>query len=100
MDIIALAGMLFSLLVVLIIAGSILMFPIMRRLGRLIEVRIEERRSGTVPAEDMQALLESVRALEAEVLRLTDRQAFTERLLEGNRSRTSERTEPSESTTP
>lgn len=89
MDIVPLAGMLFSLLMVLIIAGSILMFPIMRRLGRLLEMRIEERWKGpgaeALPSADLAALSEAVQELQAEVNRLTERQEFTERLLERGR---------------
>lgn len=90
MDIVPLAGMLFSLLMVLIIAGSILMFPIMRRLGRLLEMRIEGRRKGPVdPAspssEELRSLRELVEGLQAEVGRLAERQEFTERLLERGR---------------
>lgn len=84
MDVVPLAGMLLTLLMVLIIAGSILMFPIMRRLGRLLELRIEERRGGALPAAEVQELKELkelVRGLEAEVERLSERQTFTERLL-------------------
>jgi hypothetical protein len=84
MDIVPLAGMLLSLLMVLIIAGSILMFPVMRRLGRLLELRIEERRGGSLPAaavEEVEELKELVRGLEAQVERLAERQTFTERLL-------------------
>ncbi len=81
MDIVPLAGMLLSLLMVLIIAGSILMFPIMRRMGRLLELRIEERRGGALPAAQVEELKELVRGLEEEVARLSERQTFTERLL-------------------
>ncbi|NIP80881.1 MAG: hypothetical protein GWM90_17370 [Gemmatimonadetes bacterium] len=83
MDILPLAGMLFSLLMVLIIGGFILLFPVTRRLGRLLELRIEERRSeDRPPAAELEEVLRVVEALQAEVERLSDRQEFTERLLE------------------
>lgn len=85
MDIVPLAGMLLTLLMLLIIAGSVLMFPLMRRLGRLMELRIEERRNGVVPGEELASLKETVQGLQDEVARLADRQAFTERLLEAGR---------------
>lgn len=82
-DILPLAGMLFSLLMVLIIGGFILLFPLSRRLGQLLEMRLEERREGSLPPEDVAVLLETIQALQDEVERLAERQAFTERLLEG-----------------
>lgn len=85
MDIVPLAGMLLTLLMLIIIAGSVLMFPLMRRLGRLMELRIEERRSGVVPGEELASLKETVAELQEEVSRLTERQAFAERLLEEGR---------------
>lgn len=90
MDILPLAGMLFSLLVVLIIAGSILTFPIMRRLGKLLEMRIEERRqdgpqAGRLESAELDALREIVEGLQTDVDRLAERQAFAERLLERGR---------------
>ncbi|MEJ2503711.1 MAG: hypothetical protein P8177_10445, partial [Gemmatimonadota bacterium] len=45
-DLIPFAGMIFSLLVILIIAGSILLYPLSTRLGKLLELRIEERKEG------------------------------------------------------
>lgn len=87
MDIIPLAGMVFSLLMVLIIGGFILLFPVARRLGRLLELRIEERRAGeSLPMAELEDLLRVVEGLNAEVERLRERQEFTERLLERGRS--------------
>jgi hypothetical protein len=86
-DIIPLAGMLFSLLVVLIIGGLILLFPLSKRLGQLIELRLEERRAGdTLPAAELEELRRSVESLQAEVSRIAERQQFTERLLETGRT--------------
>ena len=83
MDIIPLAGMLFSLLMVLIIGGLILLFPISRRLGKFLEVRIEERMEwDTLPKEAFNELMDVVEELQNEVQRLSDRQQFMERLLE------------------
>lgn len=82
MDIVPLAGMLFALLVVLIIAGTILMLPVMRRLGRLLETKSEEQRRAALPAKELAGLQEAIEGLEAEVSRLAERQAFTDRLLE------------------
>jgi Tfp pilus assembly protein PilO len=90
LDIIPLAGMLFSLLMVLIIGGLILLYPLSRRLGQLIELRMDERRAGgTLPAEELEELARVVESLQAELAQLQERQQFTERLLEagGERAR-------------
>lgn len=86
MDIIPLSGMLFSLLMVLVIGGLILLFPISRRLGKFLEIRIEERMEwDTLPKEAFNELMDVVEELQNEVARLSDRQQFVERLLEPGR---------------
>lgn len=83
MDLIPIAGMLFSLLMVLVIGGLILLFPISRRLGKFLELRIDERMEwDTLPKEAMNELMTVVEELQSEVQRLRDRQQFVERLLE------------------
>jgi hypothetical protein len=82
------AGMVFSLLVVLIIGGFILVYPLTKRLGRLLELRLEERQSGgerSLAEGEVERLREAVEALQVEVAALADRQQFTERLLESGR---------------
>ena len=86
MDIIPLAGMLFSLLMVLVIGGLILLFPISRRLGKFLEIRIDERMEwDTLPKDAFNELMDVVEELQSEVARLKDRQQFVERLLEPGR---------------
>ncbi len=86
MDIIPLAGMLFSLLVILVIGGLILLFPISRRLGKFLEIRIDERMEwDTLPKEAFTEMMDVVEELQEEVARLKDRQQFVERLLEPGR---------------
>ena len=88
MDIIPLAGMLFSLLMVLVIGGLILLFPISRRLGKFLEIRIDERMEwDTLPKEAFNELMGVVEELQNEVQRLSDRQQFIERLLEPGQKR-------------
>lgn len=85
-DILPIAGMIFSLLMVLVIGGFILLYPLSKRLGQLIELRLEERRAGgPLPSEELEELQAVVVALQAEVERLAERQAFAEGLLEGGR---------------
>lgn len=83
MDIVPLAGMLFSLLMVLVVGGLILLFPIARRLGKFLEIRIDERMEwDTLPKEAFDELMDVVEELQTEVARLGERQKFVERLLE------------------
>ena len=84
MDPNALAGMLFTLLLVAMIAGFILLLPITRRLGALLEQRLQEKGTAFSPAEVSQ-LRAAVDSLRSEVERLSERQAFTEVLLEERR---------------
>ena len=84
----AIAGMIFSLLSLVIIGGIILMYPLTRRLGQLLEQRLEERKAGGAvvgqgvdPAE-LRELRSALRSVEGEVARLGERQQFLEGLLE------------------
>lgn len=88
-DIIPLAGMLFSLLVVLVIGAMILLFPLSKRLGQLLEMRLEQQRSGdAVPKQELEELRRIVESLQSEMSLLSERQQFMERLLEsGDRPR-------------
>ncbi|CAN5296253.1 hypothetical protein BH23GEM4_BH23GEM4_23610 [soil metagenome] len=82
---VALAGMIFSLLVILLIGGFILLYPLSRRLGALLEQRLS---ASPPPANrEVAQLSDAVRALQAEVQRIGERQAFTESLLEEQRPR-------------
>ena len=94
MDITAIAGMVFSLLTVLVIGGLILLFPISRRLGKFLEVRIDERMEwDTLPRETLDELREVVEELQSEMTRIAERQRFVERLLEPGRSGSGAKTE-------
>lgn len=90
MDIVPLAGMLFSLLVVLVIGGFILLFPLARRLGTLLELYVEERRKSEFPPPELEDIRRVVDSLQSEVERLRERQEFTERLLERGSTRSPE----------
>lgn len=82
-------SMAFTLILILLIGGFVLAFPLVRRLGGLMEEWIRERR--TVRAEQAQltqlgaaisSLREEVSSLERRLELVSERQAFTERLLE------------------
>jgi hypothetical protein len=82
-DVVAIAGMIFSLLVVLVIGGFILLYPLSRKLGQVLEARLEERRAGrALPMEDVESLRAAVETLREEVGAVAERQRFVERLLE------------------
>jgi hypothetical protein len=63
--------------------GGILAFPTARRLGRYLEVLIEEKRGkGVGMGEHVERLERELRDTQAELARTTERQAFLESLLE------------------
>lgn len=82
MDPIALAGMLLSLLLTIIIVGGILVFPITRRLASALELWIADRRQGSLQSTDARALRDSISTLAERMERLEDRQLFLEELVE------------------
>ncbi len=83
MDPTPLAGMVFTLLLVLGIGGFILLYPLSRRLGLLLENRLQEKRQGAAP--DVAQLRDSVHALQDQVDALVERQEFLEGLLQAQR---------------
>lgn len=84
-EIVPIAGMIFSLLFALIVGGFILLYPLTRRLGQLIELRLEERRSGrddTAIASALEQVSGALDGIQRDVRALQERQEFTDRLLE------------------
>ncbi|HUE76467.1 MAG TPA: hypothetical protein VMM83_00870 [Longimicrobiales bacterium] len=98
-----LAGLVFSLLCLLVIGGFILMYPLTRRLGALMEQRLEDRTVGgdgdastaarMLADRQLKDLRTGLAALESEVERLAERQKFMEGLLESG-ERAKERSGP------
>lgn len=82
MDPNALAGMAFTLILALLIGGFVLLYPLSRKLGQLLEQRM-----GVKPQLDEEARLEladlrqMVEGMQADLRRLYERQEFVERLL-------------------
>lgn len=73
--------MIFTIIVLGMAGGFILLFPITRTLGRYLEFRMTQK----VRVEDqerMELLLRAVESLRDDVARLAERQDFTEKLLE------------------
>ena len=86
MDPMGIAGMVFTLLFTGMIGGFILLRPVSRQLGLLLESKLQQNRSPDKQALDkIENLSETVRMLEAEVRLLSDRLEFNEKLL-GNRT--------------
>jgi hypothetical protein len=86
MDPMGIAGMVFTLLFTGMIGGFILLRPVSRQLGLLLESKLQQNRNPDKLAIDkIENLTETVRMLEAEVRLLSDRLEFNEKLL-GNRT--------------
>jgi hypothetical protein len=84
MDVITLPLIIAEVIGLGMIIGGILLFPTSRRLGRYLEVLIEEKRGkGIGMAAEVQRLERELRETQAEVARLSERQAFTDSMLEG-----------------
>lgn len=82
MDPNAMAGMIFTLILTALIGGFILLYPLTRRLGELLEVKMQADKGRAVPAQsEIRELIESVRSLETELRTMKERQEFTENLL-------------------
>lgn len=87
MDPNAIAGMAFTLLLAGMAGGFILLRPLSKQLGLLLESKLHQNRTPDRAAlEKIESLTETVRTLETEVRLLSDRLEFNEKLL-GNRER-------------
>ena len=82
MDSEMLAGMAFTLILAVLVGGFILIFPLSRRLGAIMEARLEEKKApARLPDAELVALRDVVEQLGAELRRVNDRQDFIEKLL-------------------
>lgn len=88
MDPNALAGMVTTLILAAMVGGFILLYPLTRRLGALLEQRVQGKMTAD-PGENREVaqLREQVGVLERQVARLTERQEFTEQLVSEKQSR-------------
>jgi hypothetical protein len=78
----ALAGMVFTLVLASLVGGFILLLPLSRRLGLLLEEKARQQKGGlSLPAQDVQALRDRLEALEADVRVAVERQQFIEELI-------------------
>lgn len=82
MDPNALAGMVFTLVLASLVGGFILLLPLSRRLGLLLEEKARQQKGGlSLSAQDVQALKDRLEALESDVRVAVERQQFIEELL-------------------
>jgi hypothetical protein len=85
-----LAGMIFTLILVMLIGGFIVLFPVTRRLGALLEskMRPEQRAAAKPSSEELIQVRDALLSIEQQLRALAERQEFTEQLL-ASRERTS-----------
>lgn len=81
MDPMALAGMLFVLIMIAMIGGVVLLLPISRRLGKYLEQRLDGGRGAKADTAQLGEVKELILSLQAQIDRVAERQEFTERLL-------------------
>ncbi len=86
MDPFILQVMIFVLVVLTLIGGFALLFPLTRQLAAVLEKRYLEDDAGGAEADEVAALRRDVDALRGEVEQIGERQDFTEKLLEGPKS--------------
>ena len=78
--------MIFTIIVLAMCGGFILLLPITRRLGQFLEYRMSEK-GGLQESERQAALLRAIESLRDDVARLAERQDFTERILQEPRDK-------------
>jgi hypothetical protein len=79
-----LIGTIFVLLLTMIIGGVILLYPLTRKLGQLLEFKMQERRpAGAAEPAALDELSARLAALEEQLGLLSERQHFVDELLAG-----------------
>jgi hypothetical protein len=73
--------MIFTIIMVAMIGGFVILLPVTRRLGQFLEYRMSEP-SRLTENEERERLLAAIESLRVDVARLAERQDFTERLLQ------------------
>jgi len=74
--------MIFTLIVLAMVGGFVLLFPVTRRLGDVLEVWLERQSGGELQASELRPVLEELRLVRAQLDDLASRQGSLERLLE------------------
>lgn len=83
MDEVIVVSMIFSLIMVTLIGGFILLFPLTRRLGAFLERRLEEGSGRNDDPRRVQAIHGVLEDLRGQIEDLRERQEFVEKLVEG-----------------
>ena len=95
MDPNAVAGMVFTLLLAGMVGGFVLLRPLSKQLGLLLESKMQANKAPPPQSNaQIETLTETVRALEAEVRHLADRVEFNEKLLANREPAALPRTTP------
>lgn len=76
------AGMIFSLLMVLLIGGFVVLYPLTSKLGQALEAYLEQKKASGVSEEEITTLRRQVHALTRQVEAVAEKQDFVEELLE------------------
>ncbi len=86
MDPFILQVMIFVIVILVLVGGFALLFPLMSRLVAVLEKRYLKDGVEGVDADEVAALRRALHALQEEVEQIGERQDFTEKLLEGPKS--------------
>ena len=78
MDLIPIFAMLFVIILVGMVMGTILLFPIVRRLGALLEQRLQNRLPDDVMVRELRNLASAIHSVQHQVGQLSERQANIE----------------------
>lgn len=78
MDLIPIAAMLFVIILVAMVTGTILLYPIVGRLGKLLEQRLQNRLPDDVMVRELRNLASAIHSVQHLVGQLSERQANIE----------------------
>lgn len=86
MDPYILQVMIFVIVILVVVGGFAMLFPLTRQLTAILEKRYLDDGAEGSNADEVAALRRAVHALRGEVEQIGERQDFTEKLLEGPKS--------------
>ena len=86
MDPYILQVMIFVIVILVVVGGFAMLFPLTRQLTAILEKRYLDDGAEDANADEVAALRRAVHALRGEVEQIGERQDFTEKLLEGPKS--------------
>ncbi len=86
MDPYILQVMIFVVVILVVVGGFAMLFPLTRQLTAILEKRYLDDGAEDANADEVAALRRAVHALRGEVEQIGERQDFTEKLLEGPKS--------------